>query len=54
MNPCKYNDFPEAVETLRAMGVSYLNSEYDKEVLNKWEIGHSRQSIRSLEGKDRI
>lgn len=54
VNPCKYNDFPEAVETLRAMGVSYLNSEYDKEVLNKWEIGHSRQSIRSLEGKDRI
>ena len=31
-----YNDFENAVSDLRRMHVSYINSKYDKNVLNKW------------------
>ena len=31
------NDFPQAVEALRCMHVSYLNAEHDLNVLHKWE-----------------
>lgn len=31
-----YNDFEYALEELRAMHVTYLNKDYDQEVLNKW------------------
>lgn len=31
-----YNDFPQAVSTLRTMHVSYLNRDYDSKVLEKW------------------
>jgi len=31
-----YNDFENAVEALRMMHVSYLNWDYDREVLDKW------------------
>ena len=31
------NDFPQAVEALRCMHVSYLNAEHDLNVLCKWE-----------------
>lgn len=31
-----YNDFPQAVENLGVMHVSYLNRDYDTSVLNKW------------------
>lgn len=33
----EYNDFPQAVETLGTMHVTYLNREYDREALDKWE-----------------
>lgn len=32
----EYNDFPRAVEDLRAMHISYLDSNYDLAVLDKW------------------
>ena len=32
-----YNDFPAAVETLGRMHVSYLNLDYDRAVLDKWQ-----------------
>ena len=32
-----YNDFDNAVKDLSQMHVSYLNSEYDSTVLNKWK-----------------
>lgn len=32
----EYNDFPQAVEDLRAMHISYLDSNYDLAVLDKW------------------
>lgn len=32
-----YNDVPQALETLSAMHVSYLNRDYDTSVLNKWK-----------------
>lgn len=31
-----YNDFAYALEALRTMHVTYLNKDYDQEVLNKW------------------
>ncbi len=37
VNACSLNDFNEAVETLKATRVSYLNSEYDEDVLKKWK-----------------
>lgn len=37
VNNCTFNDFNEAVETLKATRVSYLNGEYDEDVLNKWK-----------------
>ncbi|MCR5452888.1 MAG: DUF4832 domain-containing protein [Lachnospiraceae bacterium] len=33
----KYNDMPAAAETLKNIHVSYLNSEYDTQVFEKWE-----------------
>lgn len=33
-----YNDFNTAVTTLKKMHVSYLNSDYDTEVLEKWKL----------------
>ena len=32
-----YNDFDNAVKDLSQMHVSYLNSDYDSTVLNKWK-----------------
>lgn len=32
-----YNEFSAAVETFKEMHVSYLNQDYDKDVLNAWE-----------------
>lgn len=32
-----YNDFEAAVDALNTMGVTYLNRDYDREVLEKWE-----------------
>ena len=32
----EYNDFENAVESLRTMHVSYLNWDYDRQVLDKW------------------
>ncbi len=32
-----WNDFPQALADLSATHVSYLNSQYDREVLDKWE-----------------
>lgn len=34
------NDAPQAMRTLQMMHLSYLNSEYDPAVLNKWRNGH--------------
>ncbi len=37
INECAYNDAAPAISTLRDMRVSYLHSEYDEQVLNKWK-----------------
>lgn len=37
INENPYNDIRSAVQTLRRMRVSYLNSQYDGQVLNKWK-----------------
>ena len=37
ITPNSYNDFKNAIEDLAAMHVTYLNREYDGEVLKKWE-----------------
>ncbi len=41
INECSYNDAAPAVETLKAMRVSYLHSEYDSQVLDKWKANRS-------------
>ena len=41
INECKFNDPAPAIETLREMRVSYLHSEYDEQVLNKWKASRS-------------
>ncbi|MDI9512271.1 MAG: DUF4832 domain-containing protein [Bacillota bacterium] len=41
INNCEYNDVAAAIEDLRTMRVSYLHSEYDKEVINKWKTNKS-------------
>lgn len=37
INECPYNDVLPALETLKKMRVSYLHSEYDEKVLDKWK-----------------
>lgn len=37
ITPNYYNDFENAIEDLAAMHVTYLNREYDGDVLKKWE-----------------
>ena len=37
INECHYNDVVPAMETLKKMRVSYLHSEYDEKVLDKWK-----------------
>lgn len=37
INECPYNDVLPAIETLKKMRVSYLHSEYDEKVLDKWK-----------------
>lgn len=57
VNPCHFNDFGEAVETLKATRVSYLNSEYDEDVLNKWRsviLGNSWGAWSGKTGYDYI
>ncbi len=41
VNNNEYNDISVAIKDLEKMHVSYLHSEYDKEVLNKWKAGKS-------------
>lgn len=33
----EYNDFPNAIETLKQMRITYLNWDYDRTVLEKWK-----------------
>ncbi len=51
VNPCRFNDFNEANETLKTMRVSYLNSEYDKDVLRKWQSVTLSDSYGPWKGK---
>ncbi len=37
INECRQNDAEAAIQDLKTMHVSYLNSEYDKKVLEKWK-----------------
>ncbi len=37
INECSYNDAQPAVEALKKMRISYLHSQYDKKVLDKWK-----------------
>lgn len=37
INDNSYNDFKNALKDLKSMHVTYLNSGYDKQVLDKWE-----------------
>ena len=37
IRPCEWNDFPRAVNDLKAMHVSYLNAHYDTKVWTKWD-----------------
>lgn len=41
INNCEYNDGGSAIEDLRVMRVSYLHTDYDKQVLDKWKISNS-------------
>lgn len=36
VNDSEYNDFEPAVRDMEIMGVTYLNQDYDKKVLDKW------------------
>lgn len=38
INDNPFNDFEKAKDTLKKMHVSYLNSQYDKAVLDKWDL----------------
>lgn len=45
VNPCAQNDYAQAVRDLKTMCVSYLNSQYDLNVLEKWHrtpLNHKR------------
>ena len=37
IRPCEYNDFPRAINDLKAMRISYLNDHYDTKVWAKWD-----------------
>ena len=41
LNASAMNDFKPALRTMAAMRLSYLNSNYDRAVLDKWARGHS-------------
>lgn len=41
INDNEYNDIKVAIEDLRKLRVSYLHSEYDEKVLNKWKANKS-------------
>lgn len=41
INNCEYNDVAPAIEDLRTMRVSYLHSDYDQQVLDKWKMKKS-------------
>lgn len=41
INECNFNDVPIAIDTLKDMRISYLHSQYDEKVLDKWKAQQS-------------